>query len=313
MMVWPGDEAHPNPMYDANYAHAKTYPIFYARYFMLLIVQPLILLDLFLVTGVGFSTKSFMWFSNSMMLLCWLAGAFVTHASRWGLCPDPPRPNRLKVPVCDDFFLALEAAYSFLIRDVMDSFLGIWLCVFVGRLHPDDRGAANCSRKERTCSAVRPDPHDEVVCDVHTLSASSTFADTSSACAANQAAVRAPHVRYAGGAVHFSMAVDPGRRIARIAVGSGRDCLCRNRLYNAVPIWDDAPSKCTRARGLGRRARRNARIAGRGTAQRRAVERERAGGKRGARERGGGGGGRARGGGGLKTLLRELLVKKNVS
>ncbi|KAJ1483331.1 hypothetical protein T484DRAFT_1800769 [Baffinella frigidus] len=76
--------AHPNPLYDENYAHSKTYPIFYARYFMLILAQPLILLDLFLVTGVGFSTRSFMWFCNTMMLLCWLAGAFVTGASRWG-------------------------------------------------------------------------------------------------------------------------------------------------------------------------------------------------------------------------------------
>jgi len=84
MMVWPGTAAHPNPLYDENYAHSKTYPIFYARYFMLILAQPLILLDLFLVTGVGFSTRSFMWFCNTMMLLCWLAGAFVTGASRWG-------------------------------------------------------------------------------------------------------------------------------------------------------------------------------------------------------------------------------------
>lgn len=56
-----------------------------------LFTSPLLLLDLFLITGVGTSTRAFMLFSNAMMVLCWLSGAFITSASRWGFwVNDPP-------------------------------------------------------------------------------------------------------------------------------------------------------------------------------------------------------------------------------
>jgi len=67
-----------------EYAAMQTYPIFFARYLLQLFTSPLLLLDLFLITGVGFSTRAFMIFSNTMMVLCWLSGAFITKASRWG-------------------------------------------------------------------------------------------------------------------------------------------------------------------------------------------------------------------------------------
>mmetsp|Transcript_17802 Transcript_17802/g.44975 ORF Transcript_17802/g.44975 Transcript_17802/m.44975 type:complete len:555 (+) Transcript_17802:37-1701(+) len=67
-----------------EYAAMDTYPIFFARYLLQLFTSPLLLLDLFLITEVGFSTRAFMVFSNTMMVLCWLSGACITKASRWG-------------------------------------------------------------------------------------------------------------------------------------------------------------------------------------------------------------------------------------
>mmetsp|Transcript_23270 Transcript_23270/g.45169 ORF Transcript_23270/g.45169 Transcript_23270/m.45169 type:complete len:559 (+) Transcript_23270:48-1724(+) len=67
-----------------EYAAMQTYPVFFSRYLLQLFTSPLLLLDLFLITGVGFSTRAFMLFSNTMMVLCWMSGAFITKASRWG-------------------------------------------------------------------------------------------------------------------------------------------------------------------------------------------------------------------------------------
>ena len=49
-----------------------------------ILTSPLLLLDLFLITGCGFSTRAFMLFSNTMAVLCWMCGAFITKPSRWG-------------------------------------------------------------------------------------------------------------------------------------------------------------------------------------------------------------------------------------
>lgn len=80
----PGTSDHPNPLYDAEYAASKTYPIFLARHVLQLSTYPLLLLSLFLVSGVSLSTRAFMLFCGIMMSLCWFAGAVITAPSRWG-------------------------------------------------------------------------------------------------------------------------------------------------------------------------------------------------------------------------------------
>lgn len=73
-----------NAALSEEYAAQQTYPIFFAHHLMQLFASPLLLLDLFLITGVGVSTRAFMLFSNTMMVLCFLSGAFITTPSRWG-------------------------------------------------------------------------------------------------------------------------------------------------------------------------------------------------------------------------------------
>jgi len=84
LLAHKGTEAAPNPMYNKAYGDAPTYPIFWARHVSQFLTTPLILVDLFLVSGVSNNTRAFMLFSNAMMVLCWLAGSLITGAARWG-------------------------------------------------------------------------------------------------------------------------------------------------------------------------------------------------------------------------------------
>jgi len=83
LLAHKGTKAVPNPMYNAAYGNAPTYPIFWARHVNQLLTSPLMLVDLFLVSGVSYNTRAFMLFANGMMVLCWLAGSFITGAARW--------------------------------------------------------------------------------------------------------------------------------------------------------------------------------------------------------------------------------------
>ena len=83
MLAHKGTEKAPNPMYNEAYGMAPTYPILWARYVNQFLVTPLMLLNLFLVSGVSNNTRAFMIFSNMMCILCWGAGSFITGHSRW--------------------------------------------------------------------------------------------------------------------------------------------------------------------------------------------------------------------------------------
>jgi len=78
-----GTKEYPNPMFNAAYALAPTYPVFYARHINQFLTSPLILVDLFLVSGVSNNTRFFILFANAMAVLCWLTGSMITTASRW--------------------------------------------------------------------------------------------------------------------------------------------------------------------------------------------------------------------------------------
>ena len=53
-------------MFNIAYAQAPMYPVFYARHISQFITSPLILLDLFLVSGVSNNTRFFILFANAM-------------------------------------------------------------------------------------------------------------------------------------------------------------------------------------------------------------------------------------------------------
>ena len=57
MSLRQGTKAVPNPMYNAAYGNAPTYPIFWARHVNQLLTSPLMLVDLFLVSGVSYNTS----------------------------------------------------------------------------------------------------------------------------------------------------------------------------------------------------------------------------------------------------------------
>jgi len=61
-----GSKERPNPMYNVAYGEAATYPIFYARHISQFITSPLVLMDLFLVSGVSNNTRFFILFANAM-------------------------------------------------------------------------------------------------------------------------------------------------------------------------------------------------------------------------------------------------------
>ena len=61
-----GSKARPNPMYNIAYGSAPTYPIFYARHMSQFLTSPLLLIDLFLVSGVSNNTRFFILFANAM-------------------------------------------------------------------------------------------------------------------------------------------------------------------------------------------------------------------------------------------------------
>ena len=53
-------------MYNIAYGSAPTYPIFYARHMSQFLTSPLLLIDLFLVSGVSNNTRFFILFANAM-------------------------------------------------------------------------------------------------------------------------------------------------------------------------------------------------------------------------------------------------------
>ena len=79
-----GSKERPNPMYNVAYGEAATYPIFYARHISQFITSPLVLMDLFLVSGVSNNTRFFILFANAMAV-------FVTP-------PPHPLPPPLSLP-----------------------------------------------------------------------------------------------------------------------------------------------------------------------------------------------------------------------
>ncbi|EKX33118.1 hypothetical protein GUITHDRAFT_148137 [Guillardia theta CCMP2712] len=79
----PGDKAHPNPLYDEEYALAPTYPLFYVRHLAWLLVSPLLLYQICVVVGcTSVPFQSLMFFSVSRVVCLFVASA-VLGGSRW--------------------------------------------------------------------------------------------------------------------------------------------------------------------------------------------------------------------------------------
>ena len=87
-----GSKERPNPMYNVAYGEAATYPIFYARHISQFITSPLVLMDLFLVSGVSNNTRFFILFANAMAV-------FVTPPPLPLPPPSPPSPPLLPAPL----------------------------------------------------------------------------------------------------------------------------------------------------------------------------------------------------------------------
>ena len=83
LMATEGDSKHPNPLYDAEYAHSPTYPFFWIRDVSAMLTSPIMGLYICQLVGVPRSTSWSLLFTSACMMTCLLSASAITGVSRW--------------------------------------------------------------------------------------------------------------------------------------------------------------------------------------------------------------------------------------